>query len=80
MGVAMYWIVVAAVVILGAVMPQHGKQRSAYIAAMTVLHTLVSGLRYRFLTGDMMTYERVFLTSRNLSFFDDFLQIGRAHV
>ena len=73
MGVAMYWIVVAAVVILGAVMPQHGKQRSAYIAAMTVLHTLVSGLRYRFLTGDMMTYERVFLTSRNLSFFDDFL-------
>lgn len=73
MGVSMYWIVVVFVLVLGATMPQHGNRRKAYIIAMTVLHALISGLRYRFLTGDMMTYERIFLTSRNVGYFDGFL-------
>ena len=60
MGVAIYWIIIAVVVVLGMAMPQHGRKRIYYIGTMAVLHALVSGLRYRYLTGDMMSYERIY--------------------
>lgn len=56
MGVIMYWIVIAAVIILGMVMPQHGRRRIFYIAVMAVLHAFVSGFRYMYLTGDLKKY------------------------
>ena len=73
MGVVVYWAVCALVIVLGMVMPQHGKQRIQYITAMAVLHAFVSGLRYRYLTGDMMVYERIYFISHGVSFFDEYL-------
>lgn len=56
MGITIYWLIIALVVILGLVMPQQGRRRTYYIAAMAVLHACVSGFRYRYLTGDLMKY------------------------
>ena len=71
MGVAMYWIIIAMVVVLGMVMPQHGRKRIYYIGTMAVLHALVSGLRYRYLTGDMMSYERIYWECMNNDYFSE---------
>ena len=69
MGVVVYWVVCALVIALGMVMPQHGKQRIQYITAMAVLHAFVSGFRYRYLTGDMMSYERMYWENMNVGYF-----------
>lgn len=71
MGVAMYWIIIAMVVVLGMVMPQHGRKRIYYIGTMAVLHALVSGLRYRYLSGDMMSYERIYWECMNNDYFSE---------
>lgn len=71
MGVTIYWLIIAAVVVLGMVMPQHGRRRSYYIVAMTVLHTFVSGFRYMYLTGDLRKYGWNYYESVKYSFFSD---------
>lgn len=51
-----YWMVAAAVIILGMAMPQRGRERKSYITIMAILHTFVCGFRYMYLTGDLRKY------------------------
>ena len=56
MGNTPYILMVAAVLVFGAIMPQKGPKRINYIMLMTVLHTCLCGFRYQFLTGDLHKY------------------------
>ena len=56
MGVRVYYYMVAAVLGFGVLLPQHGRQKKAYIALMAVLHAFVCGWRYMYLTGDLLKY------------------------
>ncbi|MCD7802984.1 MAG: EpsG family protein [Clostridiales bacterium] len=51
-----YLYIVAAVIILGMIMPQQGQRKKYYIIAMAVLHAFVCGFRYMYLTGDLRNY------------------------
>lgn len=51
-----YLIIVAIVIILGLIMPQHESAKKSYIVVMAVLHSFVCGFRYMHLTGDLMKY------------------------
>lgn len=53
MGVAIYYIILAAVIVFGILMPQSGKKKKNYIILMAALHAFVSGFRYKLLTGDL---------------------------
>lgn len=78
MGVTVYYLVLAAVIILGLVMPQSGKQKKNYIITMAVIHAFVSGFRYKLLTGDLQKYACSFLASgRQKWFSDEILNGGR---
>ncbi len=73
-----YLYIVAAVLIFGAIMPQKGPNRKYYIFLMTVIHTCVCGLRYRFLTGDLIKYYFSFLNSGTYGWFsEELLAEGR---
>ncbi len=83
MGVRVYYYIVAAVLVLGILLPQHGGQKKVYITLMAILHTFVCGWRYMYLTGDLRKYawgyytitesgwfsEEVFQEGRNFGFF-----------
>lgn len=56
MGNTPYILMVAAVLLFGAIMPQKGPKRSRYIILMTVLHTCLCGFRSQWLTGDLHKY------------------------
>ena len=56
MGVKIYWIIVAAVILLGLLMPQEGYRKKDYIIVMAVLHSFVCGFRYKYLVGDLIKY------------------------
>ena len=74
---------VAAVLVLGFLLPQRGRQRKWYILLMAAVHTFVCGWRYMYLTGDLQKYawgyyqiadqgwmsEDVFHGGRNFGFF-----------
>ena len=51
-----YYLLLVAITALGILMPQGAKDRKQYIVIMAVLHSLLSGLRHPYLTGDMKTY------------------------
>ena len=51
-----YYLLLIAILALGILMPQGTKDRKQYIVIMAVLHSLLSGLRHQYLTGDMQTY------------------------
>lgn len=51
-----YYLLLVAIMAFGVLMPQGTKDRKQYIVLMTVLHSLLSGLRHPYLTGDMKTY------------------------
>lgn len=73
-----YLYIVAAVLGFGLLMPQKGPKRKYYIALMTVIHTVVCGLRYRFLTGDLHKYYFTFLNSGTYGWFsEELLKEGR---
>ena len=72
MGVKVYWLIVAAVIILGIIMPQYGWKRKYYIILMTGIHIFVCGFRYMYLTGDLIKYEATFQQLRGQSWFSDF--------
>ena len=57
---SIYLIIVASVLILGAMMPQKGRERIWYIALMTAVHAFVCAFRYNHLTGDLMKYHHTF--------------------
>lgn len=71
MGVTVYYLVLAAVIVLGLVMPQSGKQKKNYIITMAVIHAFVSGFRYKLLTGDLQKYACSFLASGKQKWFSD---------
>lgn len=58
---SIYLTIVIAVLVLGAVMPQKGRERIWYIALMTALHAFVCAFRYEHLTGDLMNYHWDFI-------------------
>ena len=66
---SIYLIIVAAVLILGAVMPQEGRRRIWYIALMTAVHAFVCAFRYQHLTGDLMKYHATFDMLSEVSWF-----------
>ncbi len=51
-----YYLLLVAIIALGFLMPQGAKDRKQYIVIMAVLHSLLSGLRHPYLTGDMRHY------------------------
>ena len=51
-----YYLLLVAIMAFGVLMPQGAKDRKQYIVLMAVLHSLLSGLRHPYLTGDMRTY------------------------
>ena len=77
-----YYLLLVAIMALGVLMPQGAKDRKQYIVIMAVLHSLLSGLRHQYLTGDMRHYcykywhigengwfsEEVFQEGRNFGF------------
>lgn len=69
MGNTPYILMVAAVLIFGAIMPQKGPRRKNYIILMTVLHTCLSGFRYQFLTGDLIKYYFAYLKCGSYDWF-----------
>lgn len=78
MGVAIYYIILAAVIVLGRLMPQSGKKKKNYIILMAALHAFVSGLRYKLLTGDLQKYAYTFLTVKDKDWFsEDVFSEGR---
>lgn len=75
---SIYLVIVAVTLILGAVMPQKGRERIYYIAVMTVIHAFVCGFRYNHLTGDLMKYHATFISYADLGWFSDgIIQEGR---
>ena len=56
MGNKPYILIVAAVLLFGAILPQKGPRRKYYILLMTVLHTCLCGFRWQWLTGDLHKY------------------------
>ena len=51
-----YYLLLVAIMVFGLLMPQGAKDRKQYIVVMAVLHSLLSGLRHQYLTGDMQSY------------------------
>ena len=76
MGNTPYILMVAAVLLFGAIMPQKGPKRSQYIVLMTVIHTCLCGFRYMFITGDLHKYYYTFLNSGNYGWFSAELWAG----
>ena len=69
MGNKPYILMVAAVLLFGAILPQKGPKRIRYIILMTVLHTCLCGFRYMFITGDLHKYYFTFLGSGEYAWF-----------
>lgn len=76
MGNTPYILMVAAVLIFGAIMPQQGTKRIRYIILMTILHTCLCGFRYMFITGDLHKYYYTFMNSGSYSWFSSELFAG----
>lgn len=78
MGISIYYILVAAVIILGMITAQKGEAKKAYIGIMAVLHAFVSGFRYEFLTGDLVKYSSSFFSFKDYGWFsEEVFQGGR---
>lgn len=66
-----YLYIIAAVIILGLVMPQQGHSRKWYIIVMAALHAFVCGCRYMYLTGDLQKYAWEYRNVVNYGWFSD---------
>ena len=56
-----YLYLVVATLVFGAILPQRGKNRKFYIVFLTAFHMFVCAFRYKFLTGDLMKYNSMFI-------------------
>ena len=65
MGKSIYYILVAVTILLGMILSQDKKNRKTYVVITAILHALVSGLRYQFLTGDLIRYNTLFQDFNN---------------
>ena len=73
-----YYILLVAIIVFGVLMPQGAKDRKQYIVVMTVLHSLLSGLRHQYLTGDMQSYcYKYWRTLKEGWFSEEIFQGGR---
>ena len=73
-----YYLLLAAIIALGFLMPQGTKDRKQYVVIMAVLHSLLSGLRHPFLTGDMQSYCYKYWRTLNEGWFsEELFQGGR---
>lgn len=73
-----YYLLLVAIMALGVLMPQGAKDRKQYIVIMAVLHSLLSGLRHHYLTGDMQTYCYTYWRLAKQGWFsDEVFQEGR---
>ena len=73
-----YYLLLVAIIVLGILMPQGAKDRKQYVVTMAVLHSLLSGLRHQYLTGDMQTYCYKYWRTLNEGWFsDELFQGGR---
>lgn len=78
MGKSIYFILVAVTILLSFVFAKNKEGRKAYIIITAILHALVSGLRYQFLTGDLIRYNTLFQDYRYFSWFsEEVFQEGR---
>lgn len=68
---SMYWKIVAAIIILGMIMPQEGPKRKYYVILMTFIHWFVCAFRYQFLTGDLIKYNTEFRHLRDVAYFSE---------
>ncbi len=71
MGNTPYILMVAAVLLFGAILPQKGPQRKSYIILMTVLHTCLCGFRSQWLTGDLHKYYWHYFNCGGYGWFSD---------
>lgn len=71
MGNTPYILLVAAVLLFGAIMPQKGRNRIWYILLMTAIHAFVCAFRYNHLTGDLMKYHNTFNNMVSHGLFSD---------
>ncbi|MBQ8835466.1 MAG: EpsG family protein [Oscillospiraceae bacterium] len=75
---SIYLQIIAATLILGAIMPQKGRERIYYIAVMTAIMLFICVFRYNHLTGDLMKYHAMFLDSDSYGWFsEEIIQEGR---
>ncbi len=73
-----YYLLLVAIMAFGVLMPQGAKDRKQYIVIMAVLHSLLSGLRHPYLTGDMQTYCYKYWRTLNEGWFsEEIFQEGR---
>ena len=73
-----YYLLLFAIIALGVLMPQGAKDRKQYIVIMAVLHSLLSGLRHQYLTGDMQSYCYKYWRTLNEGWFsEELFQGGR---
>ncbi len=73
-----YYLLLVTIIVLGLLMPQGSKDRKQYIVTMAVLHSLLSGLRHQYLTGDMQSYCYKYWRTLNEGWFsDEIFQGGR---
>lgn len=73
-----YFYIVAATIMFGLLLPQHGNNKKKYIFLMAALHTFVCGFRYMYLTGDLRNYAADYYDMGNYGWLSDFvIQDGR---
>lgn len=78
MGKSIYYILIAASILLGFIFSQKKESRKTYVVITAILHALVSGLRYKFLTGDLIRYNTLFQDYRYFGWFSkEVFQEGR---
>ena len=78
MGKSIYYILIAASILLGLIFSQKKESRKTYVIITAILHALVSGLRYQFLTGDLIRYNTLFQDYRYFGWFsEEVFQEGR---
>ncbi len=78
MGESIYYILIAAVILLGMIMSQKGETKKSYIVVMAILHAFVSGCRYKFLTGDLIRYNTLYFDYQFFGWFsEEVFQEGR---
>ena len=65
---SIYWWIVVAIILFGAIMPQEGRGRKYYVILMTFIHWFVCAFRYQFLTGDLIKYNTEFRHLRNVGY------------
>lgn len=76
MGVKTYWLILAAILVAGMILPQEGKKKIYYIGLMTAIHIFFCGFRYMFLVGDLHLYWRTFNNAGINGFFDPSVFMG----